>query len=664
MSGGDFEIPDNSGEFAPRRPSQKIQPAQPSIIRTTGQRHQNAVLDASADALPVAVIDGPYDTKALSGILARAPADLGSGRWSIRPSGACDHGTFIMGLLGARANAGIPGLCPDCRLFHIPLFVDEGASWASVADLANSIIMAVAAGAKLINLSLAILGDDGRHDRKLSAALDEAEASGAVVMVAAGNQGHLAAGQLLSHPATIPVAAVDAFGRPLPDCNFGPWIAQRGVSAFGDKVEGYAPGGGTTLMSGTSAATAIATGTLARLWSACPDIDGADIRAAVARLVPRNGRTPPMLRRNTLIKALNQKDAAMRVPCQDSGTSFACLQGATAMNVREGLSRSSDQAVGPISIPRQAVALAHGSAGCACGAPGGVCTCENGGQRSFVYVLGTVDIRFPDQSISAELQTVAETMGVQDDPNLRIWYHRVLSLPEARHVARLVSWVLTVEGQFAYYLVLRDWHDLDDLVRCLGEPKDEDLCLVVGSSSLVPVETCAGVVAPVLAVDQISLFKMAELTEWGKKTPAPLLQPPVEPLEKRHTEKKRRGSHEPDPPNPPDPPDPGGPDPTKLFNMLVQSADNFGDTDAWRALNYLAVRYPAIYETYAELSDTCELVSVKVMVSRLAREKHIVDPVFAFQNRDTGVVTKFFVRMDVTHLFPMIANPIAEYFDR
>jgi hypothetical protein len=92
----------------------------------------------SSGPVPVAVIDGPYDDDALSVILAQDPIALGEGNCGINPNSACDHGTFVLGLLGARKDAPIPGLCPDCELLHIPLFVDEKAPSASVPDLADA----------------------------------------------------------------------------------------------------------------------------------------------------------------------------------------------------------------------------------------------------------------------------------------------------------------------------------------------------------------------------------------------------------------------------------------------------------------------------------------------------------------------------------------------
>src|SRR5258705_8269289 len=127
---------------------------------------------SSASAVVVAVIDGPYDTAALSRVLAYAPASLAHGACDASPNSACDHGTFIMGLLGARQDSLIPGLCPDCRLIHIPLFTDVNSPSASVDELAAAIRKAVTAGARLINLSLAILGEDSENHPRLAAALD------------------------------------------------------------------------------------------------------------------------------------------------------------------------------------------------------------------------------------------------------------------------------------------------------------------------------------------------------------------------------------------------------------------------------------------------------------------------------------------------------------
>jgi hypothetical protein len=405
----------------------------------------------------LAVIDGPYDAAGLSSMLARAPVNLGDGRCGINPSSGCDHGTFVIGALGARRDATIPGLCPDCRLLHVPLFIDEYAPSTSVGELANGIRVAIAAGARLINLSLAILGKDTRDHRQLAEALDYAEASGAVIVVAAGNQGHIAMGQLLSHPVTIPVVAVDAANRLLSDSNFGPVISRRGVAALGHQVVGYAPGGGMAVMSGTSVATAVACGTLAQLWSARPDADGADIRSAVARLGPRDGSMPPMIDRDTFLAALDQTHAtitAVASPVGCGGRNYVNLQGETIMNIGNGLARSSNHGVAPAAQTGQTAMLA--SAGCACGGAGGKCACaecQNSG-NGFVYAIGTVEAECPSVAIEREMQALASTRlpatwesdtDVPTNPTEdRSWQYAVLhgdgDKEATRYIARQITW--------------------------------------------------------------------------------------------------------------------------------------------------------------------------------------------------------------------------------
>jgi Subtilase family/PatG C-terminal len=601
-----------------------------------------------AGGVTIAVIDGPYDAVALAGVLARPPINLADGNACAYPNSACSHGTFVIGILGAREDALIPGLCPGCRLVHVPLFTDLGPSWASVGALAKAIAVAVAAGAKLINLSLAIQGDDTQDHPELAAALDLAAERDAIVVVAAGNQGRLAAGQLLSHPVTIPIVAMNDAGQPLPDSNFGPAISRRGLAALGAHIASYAPGGGTTLMSGTSAATAVATGTLAQVWSARTDAEGRELRAAVVRLGPRNGPMPPVLDRDRLIVALDELGSAKKTAASlamRGKMRYATLQGEVTMRGGNVLPAAPNYSIGSTTQSSSGVAPAQGPGGCTCGGGGGVCTCGNGQspQSRFVYVLGSVSIELPDQSISLELQTVADTLSVSLNANkpLRDWYYRVLSKPEARYVARQVGWILKVEGQPAYHLSLRDLYDLPDLISCLARPED-DLDLFIGSSNLIAVEECPGLRMPVLTVDYLNSFDRGVLVKW--------FQAPSNSGSKR----KKAAA-------------PSGHDQNEFFRKLIQTTDNLGDTDEWRALNFLAVRYKPLYELYAEMLMAGKdwiFDGVRIVPSRLGRERRIVDVVFAFRQIQTGVVQKYFVRVDVSHLFPMIANELAEYFDR
>jgi hypothetical protein len=616
-----------------------------------------------AEALTIAVVDGPYDAAALSDILGQAPVNLGDGSCGANPSNACDHGTFIMGLLGAAQDALIPGLCPDCQLLHIPLFVDAVAPAASVGELARAIGIAVAAGAKLINLSLAILGDDSQYDHELAVVLDHAEASGAVVVVAAGNQGRLAMGQLLSHPVTVPVVAVNAAGRLLPDCNFGPAISHRGVAALGHHVLGYAPGTGATVMSGTSVATAVTTGTLAELWSAHPGADGEMIRAAVARLSPRNGSIPPMVDRNALSATLEQTSGttvmASAAP-QRSGPNYASLQGGSVMKDDNGMTRPFNRGTEPAASPTNIVTPSNGPGGCSCGAPGGVCTCagSQGGSSGFVYAIGTVEAEYPNVGIEREMQMMAHALNVEMEPERnekltedRRWQHAVLSANRrrTRYLARQLSWRLTIEDLPAFVLKPRDCCDIDDFIDRLKRPKyqppavdgkDENENKKKNNKK----EKKDGKKSEADPIAALELPQDLDVVVGvsGQKTPEgielyvdQIFEIPASKLS------------------------------LDIIGYFTQITDNYGLTDEDRAYNYLAARYTIDPRELARLRNKFGLKGVPSIYSRLSGDSNrIVRVIFAFKSHTSLEEQKFFVRVDVTHEFPSIISPWQPYLDR
>jgi hypothetical protein len=102
-----------------------------------------------------------------------------------------------------------------------------------------------------------------------------------------------------------------------------------------------------------------------------------------------------------------------------------------------------------------------------------------------------------------------------------------------------------------------------------------------------------------------------------------------------------------------------------LFDRIMQMADNAGGTDEHRALNYLAVRYPAIYANTAEaFGRNLSLTAVVTRLSPLSGTRKVVETIFSYTNRNTDVTEKFFVRVDVTEEFPFLITKLSPYYDR
>ena len=97
----------------------------------------------------------------------------------------------------------------------------------------------------------------------------------------------------------------------------------------------------------------------------------------------------------------------------------------------------------------------------------------------------------------------------------------------------------------------------------------------------------------------------------------------------------------------------------------MQLAGNAGATDEHRALNYLGVRYLAIYGTAADaFGRDVSLERAELRLSRLSRVRNIVDVIFSYSNRTTDVTEKFFVCVDVVEEFPFLVTKLSPYYDR
>jgi hypothetical protein len=616
----------------------------------------NALPRSASYPVTIAVIDGPYDGAGLAGILAHPPISSSEGLCGSTAGAACEHGTFVVGLLGARADLDPPGLCPDCQIVHIPLFADGNPFGTTVSQLAAAITAGVDAGADLINLSLAVIGDDHDYHADLGSALDRAFAADAVVVAATGNQGREARGQLLSHPATIPVVALDRAGRPLLSSNLSPEIARGGVAAPGSDIPGYGPGGVPTRMTGTSAATAVAAGILAGVWASRPGITGAGIRAAVARLGPRGTLVPPALDGVQLMAALDQAaavstGAVSEMERRQTGAWPGNLSGKATMDMNRGIGMP---APARPSTARATPASLAGEGGCSCGAPGGQCACVTPQAESgFVYAIGTVEVGCPNPAVEQEMLWMAYALGVEIDPDPeipirqtedRLWQYEVLSRDPKRtkYIARQLLWRLSVEDIPALVLTPREPGDYDDLINCLKRPKyprtGDARSRTRGSRSRQ--SSCQP--PPSLRPEDLDVVvgvRGAQTADGIEVTVDQLFEITPERYETLYN--------------------------NALFGYLAQLADNFGLTDEDRAYNYLLARYDFSPDKFQQqVGEGYELAGAPTFVSRLSGGNRIVDVILKFHGTLNMMEKKYFLRVDVAHEFPMLVTTPKRYLDR
>lgn len=279
---------------------------------------------------------------------------------------------------------------------------------------------------------------------------------------------------------------------------------------------------------------------------------------------------------------------------------------------------------------------------CSCRGPSASNQDENA-SPSYVYVIGRVEMRFPRPSVEKELaQTIGrgETVGLTDHQAL----YSILSQSNNRYLARQLCWVFTVEGLETYILMPRDPTDFNLLIESVRpSPHPMDVDVVVGvRGPIAPPEMCNGLMIPIVAFDQIYSFDRDSLI---KNIPAPTSASRKPRKESSEDEQFRSSAGE-------------------LFDRVMQITDNAGATDEHRALNYLSVRYPAIYSKTAECQEqNASLSGVEMRPSRLSGVRRIVDVIFSYTNRRTDVTEKFFVRVDVSDEFPFLVTKLSPYID-
>jgi subtilisin family serine protease len=225
-------------------------------------------------------------------------------------SGACMHGTFIVGILAANRHSRAPGICPDCPVLVRPIFRETGGNGrvptATPDEVAGAIAECVAAGARVLNLSAATGEPSMRAERALQEALDYATRRGVVVVAAAGNQATLGSSVITRHPWVIPVVAYNRRGRPMTASNLGTSIGRRGLGAPGEGIESLRPGGGTGMGGGTSSAAAFVTGAIALLSSLYPEASATALKWAITNGGSRRAVTPPLLNADAALGAMDR----------------------------------------------------------------------------------------------------------------------------------------------------------------------------------------------------------------------------------------------------------------------------------------------------------------------------------------------------------------------
>ena len=232
---------------------------------------------------------------------------------------------------------------------------------------------------------------------------------------------------------------------------------------------------------------------------------------------------------------------------------------------------SSDRDDRPVPVTASVESAAHTVFPQACGAAALAPAAVGGAapSPSWIYAIGKIEARFPSISVEKEFAQAAgraDTKGQTD----RQAFHAVISKPENRYLGRQLCFVMTIEGMETYVLVPRDASDLGLLI---------DAVRPIPARWILMCDRYKGTCRSAADV-QRSDGPHRDLR------PDLLLRPrssdQIDPKPEKISAKEFAPAAE------------------ELFDRIMQMTDNAGATDEHRALNYMAVRYQAIYANAAD----------------------------------------------------------------
>lgn len=538
----------------------------------------------------VAILDGPVDAGHPCFRGARLEFPLGQAAFDLA-SPAARHGTHVASIIFGQPGGPITGLAPTARGIVLPVFQGGSGATASCSQmmLARNIAFALESGADIINISAGQLTPSCDPEPDLQAVLAECEERHVLVLAAAGNEGARRDHVPACVPTVLVVGAADASGYPIALSNWSSAHAAHGVLAWGEDVPGALPGGGTVRRSGTSYATAIASGAAAQ-------------RLAAAR---RGGTTrdPLALRREFIGKFISADGAPRAARAREQTFNTTGRRGRVEMHDTEASMaaaiEAADAATPAFNGEPSRVAASCAGKECSCGGGGAKdCGCGCGGtgkaaEPALVYALGQLGYDFGSEARrDSILQYVRRTTG---DEERRLIAH--LSSEAGRPDIERMIWTLNLDKTPIYALqpvgAFADKAYLSLLRAFQQQNSGEATLFAVPGRVAGSVRLMSGETVPVLALAARGLmaWDVAETVKGFVQSMRGSLDKDATDGEKADLE-KRIGEIE------------GGLSPflSDFRNMMTRKYRNLGITGRDRALNYASTSAFRAFEIIEQAS--------------------------------------------------------------
>ena len=279
---------------------------------------------------------------------------------------------------------------------------------------------------------------------------------------------------------------------------------------------------------------------------------------------------------------------------------------------------------------------------------------ELSGAFGFIYAIGRVVATFPTKDIEKEFQQLLTPDDLKV-PSFEERIYRVLSRGENLFLAREMAWVFQIEDVSTYLLQPRSDVELTQFIASLkqDDPTQVQYDTIIGVHEPLPPPGAPDGNLPWVTVNRLFHFTTRHFVD-SVPLPDAINTMPDGPAKQQAISTFRALV-------------------LAIFESMLQLADNTGDTDDHRALNYVSLNYPDIYAIPWTLGpanpqtpgqpSSLSFVGVDVRRSALSGARTIIDVIFHY-TQPSGLNSRFYTSVDTTGQFPFLVTKLQPYFER
>jgi hypothetical protein len=267
---------------------------------------------------------------------------------------------------------------------------------------------------------------------------------------------------------------------------------------------------------------------------------------------------------------------------------------------------------------------------CSCGLGNTVANSTDNTSPAYFYGVGIITADFPSLNVEKEFYQAAPA-NAPNPPTQRILFD-ILSKSENLYLAREMCWKFVINGGVTSFLIKpKSEIELYSMISAIEPGSSIKLTAIIGEKGPISTpEMCNGLELPIIICEKVFSYSINSILD-------NIVNDKISYQQAQY-----------------------------IFSRMIPLVDNTGDTDAFRAINFLSLNYYEIYRniyTAEELNNDPDVVvyftGVQSHPSLVQGDSKLIDIIYSYSKSSEQI--KYVCRVDISGMYPFLVNPIVPY---